>query len=72
MGVDPGKFRLKLGGRAARRPEHPEATRPADRGDHVAAMAERQQGKFDPQQPAKLGVHGLAALLSERSVVLLG
>jgi hypothetical protein len=57
MGVDPGQFDFELLRGGAGRAEHAEPAGAADRGDHVAAMAERHQRKADPQHLTELGLH---------------
>src|SRR5262249_25354092 len=56
--VDPAAFDLELIGRKPDRSEHPQAAGAADGRDHVATVAEREDGKRDAQARADLGAHG--------------
>src|SRR5436309_15202614 len=53
MVVDPAKLLLQALRREAASAEHAEAARPADRRDHIPAMAKGEEGKFRASQAAK-------------------
>src|SRR4051812_20018921 len=50
MVVDPAQLRLERFRRERAAAQHTETTGPADRGDDVAAMAEREEGEVDTDQ----------------------
>ena len=63
--VDPFQFLLDRFGRMRGGAEHAETAGAADRGHHVAAMAEGEQGKFDSQHVADRRFHGCAHSLRQ-------
>src|ERR1700716_3384681 len=56
--IDPFQFLLDGFGRMAGSAKHPETAGAADRGYHVAAMAKREQRKFNSQHVADRRFHG--------------
>ena len=55
--VDPLQLDLELFGREVQRAEHAHAAGPADRGDHVAAVAEREDREFEAEVAGELRAH---------------
>ena len=55
--VDPLELELELLGRERERAEHADAAGVGDRGDDVAAVAEREDRELDPEPFAELVVH---------------
>jgi hypothetical protein len=53
MRVDPGQLLLQRFGRETAAAEHSEPARPANRRNHVAAVAEGKEGEFRADHLAK-------------------
>src|SRR5436190_607845 len=54
---DPGQVVVELVGRVGDGAEHAEASDPADGGHDVAAVAEGEDGEFDPEEVLDAGAH---------------
>ena len=57
--VDPLQLDLELLRGEVERAEDAHAAGPADRGDHIATVAEREDRKFEAEVPGELGAHQL-------------
>ena len=59
LALDPGAVDLELFGRVCGDAEHAHATGLGDRGDDVAAVAEREDRELDAEHVADLGLHAV-------------
>ena len=55
--LDPGQVDVELFGGMGHRPQDPEPTRLGDRGHHVPAVAEGQDGELHPEHLGDPGLH---------------